>query len=130
MSVFLKIAVVLAVLLVVCLYVVRPVVFVLHNRKKRQTLEELLDEDIAEPQTVGACVLTKKTEEYYENSFARYKVPEYKMAFLVRFLTDDGEEKVYEVSQGTFEAVREGQHGTLVTIDGNFFDFGNGEDIE
>ncbi len=46
----------------------------------------------------------------------------------VLFVTESGEEKFFLVSEEVFDGLEEGQVGTLVIINGNFFDFGCGEE--
>ncbi len=40
-----------------------------------------------------------------------------------------GEELEFEIPQKLFDKISEGQSGTLVTANGNFIDFGDGEDV-
>ena len=81
------------------------------------------DEDsdsMPEPEFVNATVLKKEIAEYKGGS----KNPSYKMAFEVLFLTEDGKKTVFEVPEELYARVSEGQSGRLMTINGNFLDFG------
>ena len=46
------------------------------------------------------------------------------------FLTDDGDEQTYNVSQELFDKTNVGDVASLVTINGTFLDFSDGEDVE
>lgn len=59
-----------------------------------------------------------------------YRYPSHKRLFLITFLSDDGVKAKYLVPQAIFENCTENSVGTLVTVNGEFFDFGNGEDIK
>jgi hypothetical protein len=48
----------------------------------------------------------------------------------VNFLLENGEEREYYVSKEIFDKVEEGQESTLVLLNGMFFYFGEGEEIE
>lgn len=47
----------------------------------------------------------------------------------VLFVTESGEEKFFLVRKEVFDDLKEGQVGTLVIINGKFFDFGHGEEM-
>ena len=66
------------------------------------------------------CFLKKSIAEYKGGS----KNPSYKMAFEVLFLTEDGKKMAFEVPEELYARVSEGQSGRLMTIGGNFLDFG------
>ena len=51
------------------------------------------------------------------------------LIYNVTFLTSGNETVVYSVPQELFDYINIGQRGTLATIDGEFFDFGDGEEI-
>jgi hypothetical protein len=50
--------------------------------------------------------------------------------YYVTFELENGEEMEHKISQELYEILNEGQTGTLVLFNGNFFSFGDGEDIE
>ena len=88
---------------------------------KARTAEMDDDSDsMPEPEFVSATVLKKSIAEYKGGS----KNPSYKMAFEVLFLTEDGKKMVFEVPEELYAAITEGQSGRLMTIGGNFLDFG------
>ena len=84
------------------------------------------DEYIApEPVLVGARVIFKAINETKMGT----KLPNYKMNFVVTFLTDDGDTVEFCVNEDIYNRVYVDQVGDLVTINGTFFDFGDGEEI-
>lgn len=91
--------------------------------KKRDIPEETPSEDV---KAIRAIVREKKLVGGYSGG---YKNPQYNLRFLVLFLTDSGEEKAYDVPEELFTSISEGMSGTLVTMNGNFYDFGEGENI-
>ena len=89
--------------------------------KGTQTAEMDDDSDsMPEPEFVSATVLKKSIAEYKGGS----KNPSYKMAFGVLFLTEDGKKMAFEVPEELYASITEGQSGRLMTIGGNFLDFG------
>jgi len=81
-------------------------------------------EDV-ETAAIGARVISKD----FESKVNGTKYVRHGSSFFVTFLTDDGEEKEFKVSRELFDRLYEDQTGTLVTVNGNFFDFGDGEDM-
>ena len=79
---------------------------------------------------VKATVLSKKKDSYYKQELRMIEVPVLKEDCYITFLTEKDEEVTYPVRQELFEQIEEGQEGTLVTVNGNFFYFGDGEDVE
>ncbi|MBQ7011150.1 MAG: DUF2500 family protein [Clostridia bacterium] len=57
------------------------------------------------------------------------KLPKYATIYEMTFVTEDGSKVSYNVSEELYESTPEGKAGTLVTQNGEFFDFGDGEDI-
>jgi hypothetical protein len=56
------------------------------------------------------------------------KRPKTGVSFLVTFLTDDGERMEYAVPEELYVTLNVDQTGTLVILNEDFFDFGDGED--
>ncbi len=93
-----------------------------YEKQKREQTAAEIDNTVgetaeAEPVAVGARVLRKEL-------YGRHTV-----RFGVTFLTDEGEEKDYTVSEKLYNALAVDQTGMLVTINGYFLDFGDGEDV-
>ena len=95
-----------------------------HEQHKKQVEEEYAKEP--EYKFINARVLTKSVSAYY----ASFRQPKQLYECKIVFLTETGEEKEVYVSKEVFESIEENQEGTLVTVNGNFFDFGDGEEIE
>ena len=57
------------------------------------------------------------------------KLPKYATIYEMTFITEDGSKVSYSVPEELYENTPEGKAGTLVTQNGEFFDFGEGEDI-
>ena len=75
----------------------------------------------------GARVMDMKCEGHYEGNA---KHPHHHVFFNVTFLTDRGETLKFSVGQTAFDRLSLYMTGDLVTVNGNFFDFSNGEEIE
>ncbi len=107
-----------------------------------ETLDEALDADCIaslgedcdeaehggeEYAVIGARVMDMKCEGHYEGNA---KHPHHHVFFNVTFLTDRGETLKFSVGQTVFDRLSLYMTGDLVTVNGNFFDFSNGEEIE
>ncbi len=68
---------------------------------------------------IGACII--KMECYIKK--VGIKFPQSIPTFCCTFLTDNGEEKTYEISEGLYRSLKENQKGFLATVDGKFLDF-------
>jgi hypothetical protein len=87
------------------------------DRKKE---EERLEEPAPDISTVGARVIKKSILDGTSGT----RIPKYSMELFIAFLTDDGEVVEYKVEQEAFERIELAQTGKLLTLGGNFFDFG------
>ena len=88
--------------------------------------EDFYTEDVnVETEAIGARVISKD----FESKVNGTKYVRHSSSFFVTFLTDDGEKKEFKVARELFDRLYEDQTGTLVTVNGNFFDFGDGEDM-
>lgn len=58
------------------------------------------------------------------------KRPKTDASFLVTFLTDDGTRTEYPVPEELYVTLEVDQTGTLVLLNGGFFDFGSGEEYD
>ena len=86
------------------------------------------DEDNAElplPDVIGARVIKKRVG----GECSGMKIPKYNAYFWITFLTDDGKELTFNVSQELFDKTNEGDVASLVTINDTFLDFTDGEEI-
>lgn len=75
---------------------------------------------------MGAVAISKRVDGYWGGNM---KTPTYNECYFVTFLTDLGEEKEYRVGKENFDAIYEGQASMLVTVEGKFFAFDDGEEI-
>ena len=95
-----------------------------NNKAMDEQMEEEVDEDPI-PISIGARVMDKSIRKAYMGRGRGY---EYR--FSVTFLTDDEIDVAYTVSQEVFDRISIDQTGTLVTVNGSFFDFGDGEPVQ
>ena len=74
---------------------------------------------------------TVKTKRIYKKFVGGVSVttPVSIFQYFATFKLDNEEEVEYEIGQELYEKIAEGQIGTLVILNGNFFAFGDGEDI-
>lgn len=88
--------------------------------------EASLDAPIELPpaEAIGATVLSKRWE------IAKNGRRTGNVAFFITFLTDDGETVEHEVQKELFDRLADGESAMLVTVEGKFIDFGDGENIE
>ena len=107
--------------------------FIMPIRAMIQTRREIRDYDknhadveAHELCEIGATVYTKRTYGKYVGSS---KSPTYTTVYEITFLTEDGGTAAYEVARELYDSLTEGTAGYLVTQNGEFFDFGDGESI-
>ena len=102
----------------------RYIGFLRRNKAMEQQMEDEAGED---PVTIsiGARVTDKHIRKTY---MGRGRGFEYR--FCVGFLTDDEIDIEYTVSQEVFDRIAVDQVGVLVTVNGSFFDFGDGESVQ
>jgi hypothetical protein len=101
------------------------------KEKHLQKQEKLEEECQQAPEYafIQAKVLLKKKGGYYQSELRMPALPNWIDEQSIVFLTEKGEEVEYPVRLEVFKRIEEGQEGTLVTVNGNFFDFGEGEDV-
>ena len=85
-------------------------------------------EDVPEPDVVvkKAEVISKYVDTKRTGS---YRQPNHHLVYRVIFRTENGETKEYSVPVDIFNACEPHITGDLVTVDGDFLDFGEGEDL-
>ena len=110
-------------ILLVLVYSIRA--SIKEERIRRKQIEEEYAKE-PEYEFVQARVLTKSSSSYY----ASFRQPKLITECKVVFLTETGEEKEFFVSKEFYQSIEENQEGTLVTVNGNLFDFGDGQEIE
>ena len=95
------------------------------ERLRRQRVEEEYEKE-PEYKFRQAQVIEKRKLTYY----AGVKMPKLIAECMVTFKTEEGETLKFQLREEIFDAIEDDQQGTLVTVNGNFFDFGDGEEIE
>jgi len=101
----------------------------LAKKEQSEAFDKLEDGDdndeLPLPDVIGAKVIKKRVG----GECAGMKIPKYNAHFWLTFLTDDGKELTFDVSQELFDKTNEGDVASLVTINDTFLDFTDGEDI-
>ena len=97
------------------------------GQKNDESDAEFTDEEPLSAVASQAVVSGKYSEILHTGS---YLTPDFRIAYLVEFITDDSTAITYEVPIEVFDRVKIGQMGTLVTVDGSFFAFDEGEDTD
>ena len=97
--------------------------------KHQQAVEEMeqMEEEnytLPEPVAKTARVIDKR----FSSDVIGTKSVKQVSSFFVTFFTEDGETVEYPIPEEIFLQIEKGQESTLVTVDGQFFDFGDGED--
>ena len=97
------------------------------KERERLRRDKVLEEYEKEPEYLftQAKILSKEKKAYYVG----VKLPKLVEEYSIRLLTEEGEERHYRVREEVYSRIEKGQKGTLVTVNGNFFDFGDGTDI-
>lgn len=119
---------IVSVMLLLAVFIV-PIALLVRKEEKKQAEAASSEDALQEPagtKFVRAKVLQKKINHYY---YKGLNLPKNESSFALVFETEEGETEEYPVPQELFMQTEEGQEGTLVTINGMFFDFGEGQDI-
>ena len=96
------------------------------KRNREMELEMEMPLELPDVDGVGATVLEKDIV-MHKKSNSKYGG--HTLIYNVKFLTSENETVVYSVPQELFDYINIGQHGILATVEGEFFDFGDGEEI-
>ena len=101
-------------------------------REEKLRRQKVLEEYEKEPEYsfVDARVISKKKTTYYQTELRMPTLPAQKLECIVTFLTEEEETLEFYVREEIFDNIEENQEGTLVTVNGNFFDFGDGQDLD
>ena len=103
--------------------------------EETETLEENTDTDTdtdeswmpPEPEAYPARIVDMRV---VTGNVGGNKRPKTGVSFLVTFLTDDGERTEYPVPEELYVTLDIDQTGTLVILNGGFFDFGAGDEYD
>ena len=114
------------------LFILLPLLFIVfaivHTRKQQkkelQALEEKIEaeaEDLPFEET-RATLLQKFAD---IDSSGKY----HRQIYAAEFLTDDGERVTLEITEEAFQKIQPQETGLLITLNGKFYDFGDGSDV-
>ena len=100
------------------------------HKKNKQLMDEMEQPvNIPDVDSVYATVL-KKDVAMEKNVVTPEKiVHSHRLVYGVQFLTEDNKTVEYDVSADLYDELYPGQKGILATVNGQFFDFGHGENI-
>jgi len=103
--------------------------FLKRVEEKMDTDEPVYQVDKPETEFLQATVKSKRI---YEKFVGKVSVQSLVGVFeyFVTFALENGQETEYQIGQELYEKLQEGQAGMLVLVNGRFFDFGDGEEIE
>ena len=118
------IPVVMVVIALICYFIFQYPKDKAKNEARKQAFYDECEKEL-EYEFKQARVLSKYKNSYYVGVKLSRMVEEY----WINIITEDGKETGYQVRQELYEKIEEGQEGTLVTVNGNFFDFGDGVDV-
>lgn len=97
------------------------------NGSSTQETEDNESESDVSPEFIAKDAVAVKKTYGYGHGTRSYN---FRTNFFITFKLDDGSEVEYPVTEELFQKTSENQSGTLVTVNGNFFDFGDGEDVD
>ena len=122
-----EIILIAAVLLFLIFTIVESIIGTKEGKRKNKLLLSQLDEDTPDDMHAeAASVVSRRTADKWTGG----KSLRYNMELYVTFMKFDGSVAEYSVSEEIYKKCIPGTSGMLVTINGLFFDFGKGEDIE
>ena len=98
-------------------------------RKEKEWEEWEKSEREPEYAFINAKVVGARKYVYQKMDWSMPMLPAQVDEYYATFLLETGEEIEYKVPEELFFTLVEGEEGTLVTVNGNFFDFGSGEEI-
>ena len=123
-----EIILIAAVLFFLILAIVESIRGIKEGKRENKLLLSQLDEDTPDDMHAeAASVVSRRTAGAYPHEQGHRR---YKMELYVTFMKFDGSVVEYSVSEEIYKKCIPGTSGMLVTINGLFFDFGKGEDIE
>ena len=114
------------ILIIIGVVFVALVIVGFYDWYQRRKMYEKLDDPIEESPAVaiGAVVVSKRAN---IQNMGGPKYPHSTLCCYATFSTDAGEMVEYSIPQEVYNAIKENDYGTLVTVEGKFFAFGDGE---
>lgn len=96
--------------------------------RRNKAMEQQMEDEAGDDPT-AISIWARVTDKHIRKTYmGRGKGFEYR--FCVAFLTEDEIDVEYTVSKEIFDRIAVDQVGVLVTVNGNFFDFGDGESVQ
>ncbi len=95
------------------------------EKQRRASIKAEFERPVRLSEIIGrnAVVTDKKIE------MEKIDIYSHRLIYIVTFLIDNNKTENHHVPEELFNSCNIGQRGTLATMDGEFFDFGNGEAI-
>lgn len=97
--------------------------------KKNKILLEEMNQPVQMPDVDSVYATVVKKDVAMEKNVPGRIVHTHQIVYAVQFLTEDNQTIEYSVPEELYNYIYIGQKGVLATVDGEFFDFGHGEDI-
>lgn len=97
--------------------------------KKNKILLEEMEQPVQMPDVYSVYATVVKKDVAMEKNVPGKVVHTHKLVYGVQFLTEDNQTVEYSVPEELYDYIYIGQKGILATVDGQFFDFGYGENI-
>ena len=118
---------IIAIILIVAVCIIFSIYIFIRSYKsdkeeKEKREEELLTDEEPEFKVTGAVILNKQSVMHTTRH-------DHSVEYKITFMTDDGETVEMPVPQEIYAELYESQSGDLVTINGNYFYFGDGEPV-
>lgn len=97
--------------------------------KKNKILMEEMNRPVQLPDMDSVYATVVKKDVVMEKNVPGEIVRTHRLVYGVQFLTEDNQTVEYSVPEELYDYIYIGQKGILATVDGEFFDFGYGEDL-
>ena len=109
-------------------FVLMLIGFAVRTRKENERMTEAMEQRISEGEEdlpfeeTNATVLQKRADIDQSGKYHR-------QIYAAEFLTDDGRRVTLEISEEAFQKIQPQETGLLITLNGKFYDFGDGSDV-
>ncbi len=109
-------------------FVLMLIGFAVRTRKENERMTEAMEQRISEGEEdlpfeeTNATVLQKRADIDQSGKYHR-------QVYAAEFLTDDGRRVTLEITEEAFQKIQPQETGLLITLDGKFYDFGDGSDV-
>lgn len=121
-------------LFLISLFMCVPAFIIWHyislKKKNRQLMAEMEQPVVLPDVDSTYATVLKKDVLMKKNVLSAGKtVRTHQLVYTAQFLTDSGKTVEYSLPEELYDYINIGQKGVLATVDGEFFDFGDGEKI-